>query len=111
MESLLLTLLIFLPVLGAIAMLPISILFGKKGGVYYKWIALLATGIQFCLCIILYINFDPSLSVMASPYTVQIDWISHFNIQYFLGIDGLSMPMVLLTGLLSFICIISSIFS
>jgi NADH-quinone oxidoreductase subunit M len=45
---------------------------------------------------------------MESPYTVQIDWIKHFNIQYFIGVDGLSMPMVLLTALLSCICIISS---
>ena len=54
MESLLLTLLIFLPVLGAISMLPVSMILGKEGGVYYKWIALTATGIQFFLCLIPY---------------------------------------------------------
>ena len=45
---------------------------------------------------------------MDSPFTVQLNWIEHFNIQYFVGVDGLSIPMVLLTALLSFICIISS---
>src|SRR6185295_9350741 len=35
-------------------------------------------------------------------------WISQFNIEYFLGVDGISVTMVLLTGILSFLCIIAS---
>ena len=105
MESSILTFLIFLPVAGAIIMLPFASLYGKEANSYYKWIAAITTGIQLILCIILYQNFDPSLSVNESPFTVQLDWIKHFNIQYYIGIDGLSIPMVLLTGLLSFICI------
>ena len=35
-------------------------------------------------------------------------WISQFNIEYFLGVDGISVTMVLLTGILSFICILAS---
>jgi NADH-quinone oxidoreductase subunit M len=38
----------------------------------------------------------------------KVPWIRAFNIHYFLGIDGISVPMVLLTALLSFICIIAS---
>lgn len=108
MESLILTLLIFVPVIGAILMLPAAKFYGKENPSIYKYIALVATSFQIVLAWILYINFDPSLSIMESPFTVQIDWIKHFNIQYFLGVDGLSMPMVLLTALLSCICIISS---
>ena len=44
---------------------------------------------------------------MESPFTVQLSWIKHFNIEYFVGVDGLSIPMVLLTALLSFICILA----
>ncbi len=108
MESSILTFLIFLPVAGAALMLPFSKLYGKENTHYFKWIALITTGIQFALALILYRNFDPALSITESPFTVQIDWIKHFNIQYFLGVDGLSMPMVLLTALLSFICILAS---
>ena len=108
MDSLILTLLIFIPVIGAILMLPVANLYGKENSHYYKWIALVATGVQFILTCVLYLKFDPIHTIANSPFTVQVDWISHFNIQYFLGVDGLSMPMVLLTGLLSFICIISS---
>ena len=108
MESSILTLLIFIPVAGAALMLPFAKLYGKEGTHYYKWIAAITTGIQLVLAWVLYQNFNPSLSITESPFTVQIDWIKHFNIQYFLGVDGLSMPMVLLTALLSFICIIAS---
>ena len=108
MESIILTLLIFVPVMGAIVMLPFAKLYGNSNGDIYKKIALIATAIQVILAAILYSKFDPSLSIMESPFTIQIDWIKHFNIQYFIGVDGLSMPMVLLTALLSCICIISS---
>ena len=108
MNSIILSLLIFIPVIGSIAMLVVA-----KAGIdgredLYKKIALAATGLQLLLSGILYFKFDPLLSIMESPFTVQVDWISYFNIQYFIGVDGLSMPMVMLTGLLSFICIISS---
>ena len=108
MESSILSLLIFVPVAGAVLMLPFAKLYGKENVHYYKWIAAITTGIQLALAWILYQNFNPALSITESPFTVQIDWIKHFNIQYFLGVDGLSMPMVLLTALLSFICIIAS---
>ena len=108
MESIILTLLIFVPVIGAVIMLPFAKLYGKNNTDIYKKIALIATSIQVVLAALLYSKFDPSLSIMESPFTIQIDWIKHFNIQYFIGVDGLSMPMVLLTALLSCICIISS---
>ncbi len=108
MNSSILTLLIFIPVVGSILMLLVPAIYGKKNQHYYKWIALIATGLQLLLSAILYQKFDPTLSVMDSPFTVQLNWIEHFNIQYFVGVDGLSIPMVLLTALLSFICIISS---
>ncbi len=108
MNSLILTLLIFLPVLGAILMLPVAWLKGKEGAPIYKWIALATTALQFVLAIWLYLHFDPSVSVMESPFTIQLDWIKHFNIQYFIGVDGLSIPMVILTAFLSFLSIIIS---
>jgi len=105
MNSWILSLLIFLPVAGAIGMLIASVSIGKKDKNIYKIIALATTGLQLLFSIFLYMNFDPKLSVVDSPFTVQMDWISNFNIQYYIGVDGLSMPMVLLTALLSFLCI------
>ena len=110
MDSWILSLLIFLPVAGAIGMLIVSVSTESKDKNIYKMIALGITGVQLLLAVFLYMNFDSSLSVKDSPFTVQVDWISYFNIQYFIGVDGLSMPMVLLTALLSFICILNRFF-
>ena len=106
MEHYILSLLIFIPVLGALVMLPISKYLGSSTS---KLVALVATGIQLLLATWLYFNFDSSISVVNSPFTVNVEWIEHFNIWYYLGVDGLSMPMVILTALLSFLCIISII--
>ena len=73
MEKSILTLLIFLPVLGAALMLPASKYLKIKNII--KWIALVTTGMQLLLAGWLYLNFDPSLSVMESPFTVQVEWI------------------------------------
>jgi len=105
MEHYILSLLIFIPVFGALLMLPISKYLGSTTP---KFVALVTTGIQLLLSIWLYCNFDSSVSVQNSPFTVNVEWISHFNIFYYLGVDGLSMPMVILTALLSFLCIIAS---
>jgi len=105
MDSWILSLLIFLPVMGALVMCGVSVSKLKDDKNTYKFIALGTTGLQLVLAVILYMGFDPSLSVLESPFTVQMSWISSFNIEYFVGVDGLSMPMVLLTALLSFLCI------
>ena len=105
MESWILSTLIFLPVIGVLVMCIVSMLSLDEDKTIYKYIALATTGIQLILSGLLYINFDPSHSVLNSPYTVQVDWISNFNIEYYIGVDGLSMPMVLLSALLSFLCI------
>ena len=83
MENSILTLLIFLPVLGAILMLPAS-KYLKIDNIV-KWIAVATTGLQLLLAGWLYMNFDPTVAVMDSPFTVQVDWIKHFNIEYFIG--------------------------
>ena len=103
MEQSILTLLIFVPVVGAVLMLPASKFIKNKSSI--KWIALGATGIQLLLAVWLYFNFDPSAGMQ---FELQKTWIKHFNIEYYVGIDGLSIPMVLLTAFLSFICIVAS---
>tara|TARA_B100000575_G_scaffold188887_1_gene152175 strand:- start:1273 stop:2862 length:1590 start_codon:yes stop_codon:yes gene_type:complete len=113
MNSSILSLLIFLPVMGATIMLLVAFLGYQKlinteNKNIYKYIALVVTGIQMLLAFFLYAKFDSTMSVVQSPFTVQLDWIPSFNIQYYIGVDGLSMPMVILAAMLSFLCIIIS---
>ena len=73
MNSSILSLLIFLPVMGVMGMLIVALL-GKQGLIktenkdVYKYIALAVTGVQMLLAFFLYANFDPTLSVTQSPF-------------------------------------------
>ena len=100
-----LTYLIFIPLIGSALMLTISIIRKENNDNIYKWIALIATGLQLLLTILLLIDFDPKAGMQ---FEEQYSWIPKFGIEYYLGVDGLSIPMVFLTSFLSFICIIAS---
>ena len=112
MESNILSILTFLPMLGVLAMFLAYML--KQEDLVYKYIALLTTFVQLLLTGWLFKNFDPNIvlpsnnAITPTKFVVQLPWIESFNIQYFLGVDGLSMPLVLLTSLLMFICILAS---
>ncbi len=59
----------------------------------------------FLLSIPLYTGFDVSTSAM--QFTEHTPWIAAFNIDYSLGVDGISMPLILLTTLLTIIVVIA----
>jgi NADH-quinone oxidoreductase subunit M len=48
---------------------------------------------------------DPADS---KDWLARIDWIKRFRIQYYMGVDGISLPLVLLTAFLSFLAMIAS---
>ncbi|NQT35166.1 NADH-quinone oxidoreductase subunit M [bacterium] len=103
-----LTLITFLPVVGAvvIAFLP------RNNDKLVRWTALVVTGIVLVIAISLYPQFNTDMIGIndrnSFQFVEQHSWIPFFNIQYFVGIDGLSFPMVLLTALLCFLCIPAS---
>ncbi len=97
-----LSLMTFIPLIGMAVILALP----KNNPNLVRWTAVVATGIPLILGIILFINFD-----RANPgiqFTEKVSWIPMFNIEYYMGVDGLSIPMVLLTVLLSFLCIFAS---
>ncbi|QQR81675.1 MAG: NADH-quinone oxidoreductase subunit M [Deltaproteobacteria bacterium] len=72
-----------------------------------RWIALLTTLPLLVAAVKIFCLFDRSLSTMQfveGPYP----WISTFNIEYFMGIDGLSVSMILLTALVSTVAVLAS---
>jgi NADH-quinone oxidoreductase subunit M len=71
-----------------------------------KVTALLATIPPLWWAVHLYFQFDRWGNEF--QYVEKVPWIKAFNIHYFLGIDGISIPMVLLTALLAFLCVIAS---
>ncbi len=112
---LLLTLIVFLPAVGAVALFLVP----AKRTDLAKWGAAGVTGLVFILTLALLPGQQWNNTSIASADTLRwIDfspWINiqigsnfHFTIDYFLGADGLSLPMIILNGLLSFLAVIGS---
>ena len=98
----LLTFIIFLPLLGALATLVIP----KTEVRLMKAVAVFSTVATFLLSLVALSNFDGSTHKMqlAEYHT----WIPSIGVAYFLGIDGLSILLVLLTTLLSILVVVCS---
>ncbi len=100
----LLTFLIFFPLVGvaAIALMPT---FGLDKS-YAKWLATLTAGIELLCSVPLWIGFDAGAT--GFQWETKVAWIESFGIEYHIGVDGLSMVLVILTALLSLISIYCS---
>jgi NADH-quinone oxidoreductase subunit M len=68
-----------------------------------RWFALIGSIISFAVTIPLYVGFNPSSPNM--QFVENIPWIPRFNINYHLGVDGISVWFVLLTAFMTFIVI------
>ncbi len=99
-----LTTIILLPVAGALflAILRGSDEAAKRNA---RWIALWTTLITFGVSLVLLVQFDPSNS--GFQFTEHRPWLSN-SITYYVGVDGLSLPFVILTTLLMPLCILAS---
>ncbi len=94
-----LSLMTFFPVIGMAVILFVP---SKKVNII-KWLSLFFSAVPFLIGIKLFLEFDRTISKI--QFVERLPWIAPFNIEYFMGVDGLSFPMVLLTLLLSLICI------
>jgi NADH-quinone oxidoreductase subunit M len=96
----LLTLLIFVPLMG------VAVMAFFKDETTIKHIAFWTSSTAFLLSLLLYWWFDPTTPRMQFGEVIQ--WISNPPIRYALGIDGISLWLILLTTLLTPICVIAS---
>ncbi len=96
----LLSFMIFLPVLGAFLLLFV------RNASMARWIALGFSIAELVLCIPLLLNFDATIPHM--QFGESMPWIAAWNINYRLGIDGISILFVVLTALLTTISIMVS---
>src|SRR4051794_19640081 len=92
----------FFPLAGAIAVL----LLPSNRPNLIRWTSVIFTVPPLLLGVWLYRAFDPNNPGL--QFVEKFAWIPGYNIQYYVGIDGISVSMVLLTALLSFICIFAS---
>jgi NADH-quinone oxidoreductase subunit M len=94
--------LIFLPVAGAAVLLLIP----RSQETLIKWTALVITILNFCLSIPLFMNFDKTTHLM--QFVERHAWIPAWNINYSLGLDGISILFVLLSTLVMILCVLIS---
>lgn len=100
MESLL-SLLIWLPVLGGAVVVAI----GNNRSEVAKWISLAISIVVFALSLGLWTGFDTTTAAM--QFVENTPWITQFNINYHLGVDGISMPLIILTTFSTVLVIIA----
>jgi NADH-quinone oxidoreductase subunit M len=97
-----LSVIIFLPLAGAavIALLP------RERLDWIRWAALGAALLTWAVSLMLLASFD-SLAP-GFQFAEQVDWVPAFGIQYKLGVDGISLALVVLTTTLTWISILAS---
>jgi len=97
----LLSWMIFFPLIGA----AVVVCLPKSRPDLIRAVATLFTVPGLIYGCILWQRFDPDGGIQ---FFERVPWIPTYNIEYYVGVDGLSVTMVLLTALLSTICMIAS---
>ena len=105
MESSCLSLIIFLPMAGALAVA----LLPRLSDRLVRWIAAAFTLVPLAIAVYLFAAFDRSASMAGVMQFEQFfSWIPTINAGYHVGVDGLSLPLVLLTSILGFLVVLIS---
>src|SRR6266403_1211880 len=98
----LLTLMIFIPLLGMVVVLSLP----SRAHDAIRWTATGFSVPPLLLAVVLLARFAPG--AQGFQFVHRAMWIPAFNIDYFVGVDGISITMIVLTALLCFICMIAS---
>ena len=98
-----LTLMVFLPLAGALVMLLIP----KSEEAVHKWLALAVTVAAAGVGVAVFADFDYG-QTETLQFVVDKSWIDVINSRYAIGIDGLSIPLLALTLLITPLCIVYS---
>jgi NADH-quinone oxidoreductase subunit M len=98
----LLSTLIWLPVAGGV----IVLLLGDRAITAGRWVALLTALATFALSILVYAHFDTSTA--AAQFTERARWLPALNSYYSLGVDGISLPLIILTAFMTIPVVITA---
>jgi NADH-quinone oxidoreductase subunit M len=97
-----LSLTIWIPIVFGVAVLA----FGRdRDPAMARWIALAGSALGLLVCIPLWTQFQP---IAPMQFVEMAPWITHFNVNYHLGVDGISMPLILLNSLMTLLVVISA---
>ncbi|RLJ16673.1 NADH-quinone oxidoreductase subunit M [bacterium endosymbiont of Escarpia laminata] len=96
-----LSLTIWLPIIGGIMVLAS----GDREPNATRWTALIVAALTFVSSLPLWFGFDSGTAAM--QFVERASWISQFKIEYYLGVDGISMPLIILTTFITPLVIIA----
>ena len=97
----LLSFVIWLPIVGGLLVLAS----GDRAAEATRWTALGVAILTFLLSLPLWFGFDSTTAEM--QFVERASWIPAFNVEYHLGIDGISMPLIILTTFITIFVIIA----
>jgi NADH-quinone oxidoreductase subunit M len=100
MSSSLLSLAIWVPILGAFVVFAAG-----NAQNLARWAALITAIAGFAVTVPLYLGFDVTQPGM--QFVEQRAWIPRFNIEYFLGVDGISVLFILLNSFITILVVIA----
>ncbi len=92
---------IWLPVLGGL----LVAFSGDRAPNVSRWLALVVAVLTFLLSLLLYTGFE--MNTAAMQFQENIPWIESFQVNYHLGVDGISMPLIILTTFITILVIIA----
>ena len=98
----LLSLLIWVPIIGGLLVMLAG---SRRTGLEAKVLALLVSVLTFVLSIPLFTGFDTGTAAM--QFVEFKPWIANFGVNYHLGVDGISMPLILLTTFITVIVVVA----
>jgi NADH-quinone oxidoreductase subunit M len=103
----LLSIAILLPIVGAVLLLFVSNRDGSKNALVRN-LTLAISLATFAVTLALWAGFDASAGGPAFQFVERHAWIPAFGIDYYVGIDGLSLMLLVLTGFLTPIALLTS---
>ncbi|MCK4928364.1 MAG: NADH-quinone oxidoreductase subunit M [Methanosarcinales archaeon] len=89
-----LSLILFIPLIGA------ALTLFTKTRESARMIALISSAVPLILTVMIYLQFNSGLAFLKFQFVEKISWISTLGINYHLGVDGVSMPLILLNAIL-----------
>jgi NADH-quinone oxidoreductase subunit M len=97
--------LVLIPIAGAVLLLFVGNADGRRSGLV-RQVALVTSLVVFAVSLLLWWRFDASSADF--QFVERVPWIPAFGIDYYLGVDGISLLLVVLTGFLTPIALLSS---
>jgi len=97
----LLSVLIWLPIVGGFAVLAFNDRIAAA-----KWLSLFVSGLSLLLSVPLYAAFKTGTAAM--QFVERAPWVSTIHAEYYIGVDGISMPLILLTTFTTVLIVIAS---